>query len=185
MTYVVTGGTDAVVAALAEALHAPVLGVDAPDADEADAWLHLVPSGAEAELDELLEAFDEAFVNLSPGGCFVAVVPVEGLYLRDDYGLAAAAAKRLLRQRVGPWAKRGLRLNVVEYGALDLPASEARRQEAVLVGRTPMARLGSAQELADVIGYVTSGAASFVHGAVLRVDGGWSAYSWFYPTREI
>jgi NAD(P)-dependent dehydrogenase (short-subunit alcohol dehydrogenase family) len=73
----------------------------------------------------------------------------------------------------------------VEYGPLDLPGGGSRRDESVLVGRTPMSRLGTVRELAHVIGYVTSGAASFVHGAVLRVDGGWSAYSWFYPTREI
>jgi len=151
------------------------------------AWLHCIPSpaGSEREVDLLLSALDEAFASLASGGCFVAVVPVQGLYGRDDYGLAAAVAKRSLRQRVGLWAKRGLRLNVVEYGALDLPADGARREDSVLVDRTPMQRLGTARELAGVIGYVTSEAASFVHGAVLRVDGGWSAYSWFYPTREI
>ena len=149
--------------------------------------VHYIPSAVESarEPELLLAALDDAFASMAPGGCFVAVVPVEGLYRRDDYGLAAAAAKRSLRQRVVPWAKRGLRLNVVEYGALEQSATDARREESVLVDRTPMRRLGTAQELANVIGYVTSGAASFVHGAVLRVDGGWSAYSWFYPTREI
>ena len=186
MTYVVSGGTEAVVDALAEALGEPLTRGGAA---EADAWLHLVPSEGESgqELDLLLRALDEAFSTMS-GRCFVAVVPVEGIYGGDDglrYGLAAAAAKRLLRQRVVPWAKRGLRLNVVEYGALDVPAGPSRREESVLVGRTPMSRLGTAQELENVIGYVTSDAASFLHGAVLRVDGGWSAYSWFYPTREI
>src|SRR5439155_3151151 len=117
------------------------------------------------------------------GGCFVAVVPVEGVYRDEGVALAAAAAKRLLRLRVRRWAERGLRLNVVEYGPLDLPARAARRRDDVLVDRTPMRRLGTARELADAIGYVTSRAASFLHGAVLRVDGGWSAYSWFYPTR--
>jgi NAD(P)-dependent dehydrogenase (short-subunit alcohol dehydrogenase family) len=153
-------------------------------------WIHYVPSAdeSERELELLLSALDKAFESLPPGGCFVAVVPVEGLYSGEDgfrYGVAAAAAKRLLRQRVGPWAKRGLRLNVVEYGALDTPAVGERRQESVLVDRTPMSRLGTAEELANAIGYVTSRAASFLHGAVLRVDGGWSAYSWFFPTREI
>jgi NAD(P)-dependent dehydrogenase (short-subunit alcohol dehydrogenase family) len=176
-----------------------IASVGLPEAETADEvvsakrrepWLHHVPAAEESarELELLLAALDEAFTTLAPGSCFVAVVPVEDLYDGDDglrYGLAAAAAKRLLRQRVGRWAKRGLRLNVVEYGALDVPAAESRRPESVLVERTPMRRLGTAQELADVIGYVTSGAASFLHGAVLRVDGGWSAYSWFYPTREI
>jgi len=186
VTYLVSGGTEPVVEALAEALGEPMIRAGAA---EADAWLHLVPSEGERarELDLLLAALDEAFATLARG-CFVAVVPVEGLYSGDDgfhCGVAAAAVKRQLRRRAGSWAKRGLRLNVVEYGALELPAGPSRRQESVLVGRTPMSRLGTIDELAHVIGYVTSQAASFVHGAILRVDGGWSAYSWFYPTREI
>ena len=49
--------------------------------------MHVVPSAEESdrELGLLLAALDEAFESLSPGGCFVAVVPVEGLYRRDDY----------------------------------------------------------------------------------------------------
>jgi meso-butanediol dehydrogenase / (S,S)-butanediol dehydrogenase / diacetyl reductase len=149
------------------------------------AVVHHVPSADESrrEVELLLAALDEAFESLARGGCFVAVVPVEGLYGGDDglhYGLAAAVAKRSLRQRVVPWARRGLRLNVVEYGPL-----ESRQNDPVLVERTPMRRAGTNEELANAIGYLTSEAASFVHGAVLRVDGGWSAYSWFYPTREI
>jgi len=175
-----------------------IAGVGLPDEESAEVCevvsagepeprVHLVPSAevSEREPELLLAALDDAFASLAPGACFVAVVPVEGLFRDDQYGLAAAIAKRSLRQRVVPWARRGLRLNVVEYGALDVRAGDARREDSVLVDRTPMRRLGTAQELGHVIGYVTSRAASFVHGAVLRVDGGWSAYSWFYPTREI
>jgi NAD(P)-dependent dehydrogenase (short-subunit alcohol dehydrogenase family) len=40
------------------------------------------------------------------------------------------------------------------------------------VAAIPMGRLGAAQELADVVAFLCSARASFVTGAVLRVDGG-------------
>ena len=79
-----------------------------------------------------------------------------------------------------------VRLNAIEYGAVDVPSSPQRRRSIeVLLARTPMGRTGTARELADAILFLLSDAASYVTGAVLRVDGGWGAYSWFYPAQEI
>ena len=41
-----------------------------------------------------------------------------------------------------------------------------------LVARTPLGRLGSPREIADTYVWLASDAATFVHGAVISVDGG-------------
>ena len=197
---VVTGGTQAVVGALAEALLELRLQRVGPSeagearrlAAQAHGWLHLIPSetGEEREVDLLTWALEEAFEGLSPDShsSFLALVPADGVHDgpdRAECDIASAAARNAMRRCIAPWSERGLRLNVLEYGAVDLPPSPGRRPESTLVARTPMARLGTAREVADGILFLLSEPASYVTGAVLRVDGGWGAYSWFYPAQEI
>ncbi|MET0852598.1 MAG: SDR family oxidoreductase [Candidatus Rokuibacteriota bacterium] len=45
-----------------------------------------------------------------------------------------------------------------------------------LVRRTPMGRLGTADEMGEIAVFLASDAAAYVTGEILTVDGGWSAY---------
>jgi hypothetical protein len=161
-------------------------------ASRARGWIHLIPSDSagEREVDLALWALGEAGQALDPAlrPSFLALLPTAGLH-RPDAGLevevASAATKAGMRRSVIAWSTRGVRLNAIEYGAVDVPSPQRRRSNAVLVARTPMGRTGTARELADAILFLLSDAASYVTGAVLRVDGGWGAYSWFYPAQEI
>jgi NAD(P)-dependent dehydrogenase (short-subunit alcohol dehydrogenase family) len=47
--------------------------------------------------------------------------------------------------------------------------------EASLLPLHPIGRLGTVEEVADVILWLASARASFVHGALITVDGGWTA----------
>ena len=53
---------------------------------------------------------------------------------------------------------------------LDHPDDRARIGDA-----TPMKRIGSAEEIARVVVFRASDDASYINGAILPVDGGWSA----------
>lgn len=160
------------------------------------AWIHILPEagadGAPApdQTAGLLRAVELAELHLprQSGATFVAVAPAWGVADdpdADGVELAAAAAGALAQIKIERWSQAGLRCNVIRYGGLDEPALPGLRSPGTLVARTPMHRLGAIAELADAIDFLASSAASYVTGSVLPVDGGWGAYSWFYPARDL
>lgn len=103
------------------------------------------------------------------------------LALSSVFRSGVAAAARSLALELAPAAT----VNVVVAGQFDTPA--LRRFEAARASRegrsaedvrrehvacVPMGRVGYAHELADVVTFLCSARASFVTGAIVRVDGG-------------
>ena len=185
-SYVVTGGTDALVDELAAFLRRPVLR--APSG-ALEAWIHLVPGGGDEtrSLSAAVTAADDALPH-GEGGAFIAVVPVFGVIERSRTTSPPSwrpAPPGRSPCRIERWSDEGRRFNVVAYGALDTNAIPGLRSHEVLAARTPMHRLASVSELADAIDFLASSSASYVTGSVLDLDGGWAAYSWFYPARDL
>jgi meso-butanediol dehydrogenase/(S,S)-butanediol dehydrogenase/diacetyl reductase len=95
------------------------------------------------------------------------------------YNASKAGVVALTRQMAIEWAPHGIRVNCVCPGVIDTPmlrvmddpqAGAAWVREAV-----PLARLGTAAEVARVIGFLLSDDASYVTGAALPIDGGLTA----------
>lgn len=88
---------------------------------------------------------------------------------------AAKGAVRLLTKTVAlGWAQEGVRVNSVHPGYIDTPILGETDRE-LLIGATPMGRLGRPEEMAAVICFLASDEASFVTGAEFVADGGYTA----------
>jgi 3-oxoacyl-[acyl-carrier protein] reductase len=82
------------------------------------------------------------------------------------------------------WAPRNIRVNVVAPGLTSTPVIEAaiqRRPDPEAYRREresqmPLQRLATPEEVADAILFLASSESSYITGAVLPVDGGYTAF---------
>jgi NAD(P)-dependent dehydrogenase (short-subunit alcohol dehydrogenase family) len=118
-----------------------------------------------------------AIVNVSSAA---GLVGERGMYA---YSASKAGIVNLTRALALQYARRGVRVNCVCPGVTDTDfLAEVRRHpdaEQILAryrGMMPIGRLARPEEIAEAILFLASDAASFVVGAVLAVDGGWTAH---------
>jgi len=118
------------------------------------------------------------------GGAIVNLGSIAGLTAlprRNAYCAAKAAVTMMTRSLACEWAAAGIRVNTVAPGYIETPAvlalkSAGRAQFDKIVRRAPIGRLGDPAEVARVIAFLASPAASYITGATLSVDGGWMAF---------
>lgn len=135
------------------------------------------------------EAFQRSMA-INVGGAVVNVSSIFGI-VSDPLTLAYSASKGAVRSMTKSLAldcaarQNGVRVNSVHPGFVEtpmvaqaigsLPADIAEDYQARTVGLVPMARLGQADEIAKAIAFLVSSDASFMTGAELVVDGGFTA----------
>lgn len=95
------------------------------------------------------------------------------------YATSKGGVSQLTRGLAVEWAPYGVRVNAVGPGYCRTPLIDEILQDAAWVSRiearTPMGRLAEPEEIVGPILFLASDAASYVTGAVLYVDGGYTA----------
>jgi len=103
-----------------------------------------------------------------------AVLATRGL---ASYTISKGAVIAMNRQLAVDYGRNRIRVNCVLPGIIsterqiqDLPPTEAKK----LITAIPIGRFGQPEEVANLIVFLASDAASYLHGAIISVDGGMS-----------
>ena len=115
-------------------------------------------------------------------GKIVNIGSIQGedvLPLRSSYIASKGGVKQLTKSFATEWAKYNININTVSPGVVKTEmATELLNDKIwkdVLRRKTPMRRPCEPEEIANVVLFFSSDAVSYVNGANLMVDGGWSA----------
>jgi NAD(P)-dependent dehydrogenase (short-subunit alcohol dehydrogenase family) len=124
----------------------------------------------------------KAVALMQPGGAIVlnaSVAASKGNPVGSVYSASKAAVRSFGRTIAAELVERGIRVNVVSPGPIETPIfdrtaspEQAAVIRATLLGRNPMKRFGTTDEVSAAVLFLASDAASYVTGVDLLVDGG-------------
>lgn len=126
----------------------------------------------------------EALKVMQDGGAVVSVASISsvvGFETQAAYASSKGAIAQLMRVIAIEGGKRGIRSNAVAPGVIETDIMEGvvegdgRAMLRSFGARHPIGRIGQPEEVAEAIAFLASPASSFITGALLMVDGGWTA----------
>jgi 3-oxoacyl-[acyl-carrier protein] reductase len=123
---------------------------------------------AKRAVTKMLRLHSGRVIFISSVGAYVGL-PGQANYAASKAGLVGMA--RAIAREVG---SRQITVNVVAPGLVDTDMTTALGEErvAAMASQVPLGRAGTVDDVAGVVGFLASDAASYVTGAVVPVDGG-------------
>jgi NAD(P)-dependent dehydrogenase (short-subunit alcohol dehydrogenase family) len=124
----------------------------------------------------MLRAKAGTIVNVGSMSGFIVNKPQEQSY----YNASKAAVHHLTKSLAAEWGARGVRVNAVAPTYIETPLNAFVKSNPKMydawIGGTPMARLGQVEEIASVVLFLASDAASLMTGSIVLVDGGYTCW---------
>jgi meso-butanediol dehydrogenase/(S,S)-butanediol dehydrogenase/diacetyl reductase len=147
---------------------------------ELEEWHRVV----EVDLSGVMHGMKAALPHLDESdGCIINTASIYGLVGGKgaaSYSAAKGGVVNLTQQVAIDYADEGIRVNSVCPGFVDTPMTEelleSERFYSFLEANTPMDRPAQPEEIAPVIAFLASEKASYMTGANVPVDGGWTAH---------
>lgn len=125
------------------------------------------------------------------GGSIVNIASISGLRastLRVAYGTSKAALIHLTKQQAVELGNVGIRVNAIAPGPVETEMAKLVHSVAIrsdYYDAIPLNRYGTTEEIASVVGFLCSPAASYVNGQFLAVDGGFDSAGVGLPTLRV
>lgn len=122
--------------------------------------------------EPLLAKTSGAIVNIA------SLMSFFGSGTAPGYAASKGGVALLTKSLAIAWADRGIRVNAIAPGWIETPMTKKNIDPGLYqkaVQRTPMRRWGNPQDIADPVLFLCSPQAAFITGAVIPVDGGYSA----------
>jgi NAD(P)-dependent dehydrogenase (short-subunit alcohol dehydrogenase family) len=138
------------------------------DINQKGVWL-----GMRAAIPKMREGGGGSIINVS--SIFGAV---GGFGASVAYHATKGAVRLMTKNAAIRYAKEGIRVNSLHPAVIDTPLIadlKGTPTEQAILDSTPMGRLGRSEEVAAVIAFLASDAASYMTGSEVYVDGGWTA----------
>lgn len=113
-----------------------------------------------------------------------------GLPMMAHSGAARAGIDNLTKSAAVEWARAGVRVNavapgwVVSSGLNSYQGTAVRAMMPAVASRVPLKRMGSESEISALVCFLLSEAAAFITGTNIRIDGGASIGSPFFPLAD-